>query len=134
MLTYLNKTDSKEARYLSVDIKGAVSPGITTDDIGKLELNTAQLSLTGTLNIDIADANRYDSLQLSGEGDTGKLTLNAGSVCNISPVKDVVLHGTYRVITAKSVTGKFDKLTFKGTNEVKYSVNYLPDGVEVVFP
>ncbi len=133
-LTYVNKTESDAARMLMVDVKGILSPGDEGEVIGKLAFNTVQMTLSGILKIDIEDANRYDTLQLSGAGDTGKLTLAAGSVLNINSANKAALHGKYRIVTAKEITGKFEKVSFNGANEVAYTVNYLPDGVEVVFP
>jgi hypothetical protein len=133
-LTYINKTDSKDARFLSIDVKGAISPGDKDKENGKLELNSVQMSLSGVLNIDMINPNKYNSLQLTGEGDTGKLTLNTGSILNIISAQDVVLHGTFKIITAKAVIGKFEKMRYNGTDNMLYTVNYLADGVEVVFP
>jgi hypothetical protein len=133
-LTYINKTDSKDARFLSIDVKGAISPGDKDKENGKLELNSVQMSLSGVLNIDMVNPNKYNSLQLTGEGDTGKLTLNTGSILNIISAQDVVLHGTFKIITAKAVIGKFEKMRYNGTDNTPYTVNYLADGVEVVFP
>jgi hypothetical protein len=82
----------------------------------------------------MVNPNKYNSLQLTGEGDTGKLTLNTGSILNIISAQDVVLHGTFKIITAKAVIGKFEKMRYNGTDNMLYTVNYLADGVEVVFP
>lgn len=134
VLTYVNSTDSDLARMLMVDVKGNLSPGDEGAVIGKLAFNTVQMTLSGILNIDVEDANKYDTLQLSGAGDTGKLILAAGSTLNINSANKAALHGIYRIVTAKQITGKFEKVSFNGANEVAYTVNYLPDGVEVVFP
>jgi len=133
-LTYLDKTDSNAARYLSVDVKGIVSPGEKLGEIGKLAFNAVQMRLSGILAITIADAQKCSMLQVSGAGDTGQLTIGPGSILNIATTKDVTPHGTYRIISAKSVSGKFEKLCCNGNNNVPYTVNYLADGVEVVFP
>jgi len=75
-------------------------------------------------------------LTLTGSDDVGQLELIAGdrNTLNIVPSGGFPPHGTYRIVTATSVAGKFDTLQYNGAAQAPYTVNYLPDGIEVVFP
>ncbi len=94
----------------------------------------------GTLQIGIAgpptDPAHFDSLTLTGADDAGALELIAGNgnVLNIVTPAGFTPQGTYRIITATSVVGTFETLQFNGAAQVPYKVNYLPNGIEVVFP
>ena len=43
-------------------------------------------------------------------------------------------HGKYRIVTARAVKGTFTTLLYNGKSPASYTVNYLPDGIEVVIP
>ena len=156
-LTYTNKTDSPEAGYFLVSNLGTLAPGETSrtpGSFGALNLvnvlvrfgtapmgeRTPPLTGVGTLRIAIGGTpdspDHYDSLHLTGSNGSGLLDLpkGAGSVLNIVPAKGVTPHGTYRIVTATGVTGTFETMQYGGAPTVPYTVNYLPDGIEVVFP
>jgi len=94
----------------------------------------------GTLQIGIAGpptaASQYDSLILTGTGDVGKVELlkGDGNMLNIVPAAGFTPRGTYRIVTATSVVGTFDTLQYNASPQVPYKVNYLPNGIEVIFP
>ena len=111
------------------------------------ELLAGVENTAGTLRIDIGgpatDAQRYDSVALTGdvkpdEGKTGifELLEGAGAKLNIVPQKGVTPRGTYRIVSASSgVYGRFQTLQYNGSADaVPYTINYLPNAVEVVFP
>jgi len=79
---------------------------------------------------------RCDTLTLTGSDDYGKLELikSEGNTLNIVPSAGFTPHGTYRIVTAASVIGTFDTLQYNGAPQAPYTVNYLSDGIEVVFP
>jgi len=78
----------------------------------------------------------YDTLTLTGSDDYGQLELiqTEGNTLNIVPGAGFTPRGTYRIVTAASVVGTFDTLQYNGAPQAPYTVNYLPDGIEVVFP
>jgi len=94
----------------------------------------------GILQIGIGGASfspgRYDTLTLTGADDCGRLELvkGDGNTLNIVAGAGFIPHGTYRIIMAASVAGTFDTLQYNGAAQVPYTVNYLPGGVELVFP
>jgi hypothetical protein len=136
ILTYRNSTENAEARALLVAAAGTLAPGTGPASLGRLEMRAANLTLTGTIAIDVGGQPSMpsDLLALTGEGDAGQVTLTAGSTLDLTPLPGVTPHGTYRILTAKKVVGRFEKLHFRGLPEVPYTVSYLADGVEVVFP
>jgi len=86
---------------------------------------------------------QYDTLTITGPGvdfpgqlNQGQLTLikGDGNTLNVVPSAGFTPHGTYRIVSATSVVGTFDTLQYNGTAQAPYIVNYLPDGIEVVFP
>ena len=79
---------------------------------------------------------RYDTLTLTGSDDYGQLELikTEGNTLNIVTSAGFTPHGTYRIVTAVSVVGTFDTLQYNGAAQAPYTVNYLPDGIEAVFP
>ena len=78
----------------------------------------------------------YSSLQVTGDKDSGNFNLAAGeaNVLNIVTPAGAVPHGKYRIVTAGSVKGTFTTLQYNGQSRAPYTVNYLPDGIEVVIP
>jgi len=94
----------------------------------------------GTLQIGIggppAAANQFDVLTLSGTDGVGVLELlkGDGNILNIVTPSRFTPHGTYRIVTASSVSGTFEVTEYNGLPRVPYTVNYLPDGIEVIFP
>ena len=94
----------------------------------------------GILQIGIGGApnapGHYNTLVLSGMGDCGELELikDDSNTLNIVTSAGFAPHGTYRIVTAASVVGTFDVLQYNGAAQVPYTVNYLPGGIEVVFP
>ncbi|MGB8354635.1 MAG: LamG-like jellyroll fold domain-containing protein [Chthoniobacteraceae bacterium] len=94
----------------------------------------------GTLQIGIGgpptSANQYDTLTLSGTGGVGVLELlkGDGNILNIVTSKGFTPHGTYRIVTATSVAGTFETLQYNGAAQIAYTVKYLRDSIEVVFP
>jgi hypothetical protein len=86
---------------------------------------------------------QFDTLTIAGAGVDfprqlyqGQLLLvkGNGNTLNVVPIAGFTPHGTYRIVTAVSVVGTFDTLQYNGTTQVPYIVNYLPDGIELVFP
>lgn len=148
-LTYLNHTESDEGRSLRLINKGILTPG--TDAVpGQLTFKNVDVLIGfvsekhpaqgGTLQIDIAgpatDPKKFDSLKLASAVDAGKFEIVPGapSTLNVVPANGITPKGTYRIVTATGITGTFDTLQFRGQTPVPYTVNYLPDGIEVVFP
>jgi hypothetical protein len=78
----------------------------------------------------------FDTLTITGTDDDGKLELmkGEGNTLNIVTPAGFAPHGTYRIVTAAAVDGTFDTLQYNGAPQVPYTVNYRPDGIEVVFP
>lgn len=149
--TYRNSTEHPEGRYLSVTNQGTIAPGDGPGKVGRLLIRNANIVFgtavkagapvqPGRLQIDISgpagDLTSFDVLQLSGAEDYGKLELVAGAenILEVMPVNGVTPHGTYRIITAATVIGTFARLRYQNTDQVPYTVNYLPNGVELIFP
>ncbi len=93
--------------------------------------NVLQIGIGGPPNA----PGRYDTLTLAGADDCGQLELikTGGNTLNIVTGAGFTPHGTYRIVTATSVAGTFDALQYNGAPQVPYTVNYRPDGIEVVF-
>ena len=149
--TYVNSTGSDLMRALKLTNLGMIKPG--DNRIGNLQLvnmnvifGSAQapqkpdaLALAkggGTLRIEIGgpadDPAKFDALSLTG----GTLTLveGAGNTLHIVTLSDRTPSGTYRIVSHAGGTGKFDVLRFNNTDKPPFTVNYLKDGIEVVFP
>ena len=150
--TYTNQTGSPEGRYLRVFNLGGISPGgdqpgqLTFANVnlrfggGDLKLSEdnkiAPLKGAGLLRVLIAGPASYSSLQVTGDDGSGQVEFAAGeaNTLNVVSASGVVPRGKYRIVTAKSVKGTFSVLQFNGKSPAPYTVNYLPDGIEVVFP
>lgn len=153
ILTYVNSTGTEEMQSLQVINLGTLAPGNGTsgrglESVGRLELRHANVSFGavakpkqppipggGMLCIDIggpaSNAAAFDTLSASG-----KLVFieGAGNVLNIVPVNGQTPHGTYRIVAAGQVSGKFDRLLYNGAAEAPYTVTYGADAIDVVFP
>lgn len=149
--TYTNHTGSPDSSYLRFFNMGRISPG--GDQPGKLIFANVNIQLgggntqptedvksllkgPGLLRILIASPTNYSSLQLTGETNNGRFELAGGeaNTLNIVAPQDALPHGTYRIVSAKAVKGTFAILQLNGQASTAYTVNYLADGIEVVFP
>ncbi len=149
--TYANHTGNSGGSYLRFFNLGSISPG--GNQPGKLIFanvnvqfgggNTqptedikSMLKGPGLLRILIAGPTNYSSLQLTGETNSGRFELVAGeaNTLNVVAPLDVILHGKYQIVSAKAVKGTFAILQLNGKTSTAYTVNYLADGIEVVFP
>jgi len=150
--TYTNSTGSPEATYMRLFNLGAISPG--GDQPGALTFANVNVQIggggamsnedkkepllkgPGILRILIETPQNYSSLQVTGDKDSGNFNLAAGeaNVLNIVTPAGAVPHGKYRIVTAGSVKGTFTTLQYNGQSRAPYTVNYLPDGIEVVIP
>ena len=68
--------------------------------------------------------------------DTGRFELADGvaNTLNVVTPAGVIPHGKYRIVTAGTVKGTFAALQYNGKSPVPYTVQYLPDGINVEFP
>ncbi len=151
--TYVNSTGNDGARYLRLINLGGISPG--SDQPGKLNFvdtniefgavppsedekkqSTASLAGAGLLRILVGGSTNYSVITLSGKDDSGRFTLvdGAANTLNIVATGATSPRGRFRIVTATSVKGTFANLQFNGKSPVPYTVNYLADGIEVVFP
>ncbi len=150
--TYINHTGSLDSSYLRLINIGGISPG--GDQPGQLifvnvnvQFGGGSLSVTdnrndpppkggGLLRIMIAGPANYSSLQVTGDDDAGRFDLVAGeaNTLNVVTPMGIVPHGKFRIVSAKAVKGTFAALQFNGKSPAPYTVNYLPDGIEAVFP
>ncbi|MGB8353790.1 MAG: hypothetical protein WCD79_07890 [Chthoniobacteraceae bacterium] len=150
--TYANSTGTSEAGYLRLFNLGAISPG--GDQPGKLAFANVNVQFggggaksnedkkepplqgPGLLRILIASPLNYSSLQVTGDKDSGNVTLADGETNTLDVVAPggPVPRGKYRIVTARAVKGTFTTLQYNGKAPAPYTVNYLPDGIEVVIP
>ena len=151
--TYTNSTGSDEGRSVMLVNHGRLAPGI--DQPGRLSFNNVNVRFggppaqredpkmgpppsaePGLLRIQIVSPSKYSSLEVSGDSGNGAFDLVEGTanVLDVVTSGPAVPHGKYRIVTAKSVKGTFAVLQLNGKSPTTYTVNYLPDGIEVVFP
>ena len=150
--TYANSTGTSEAAYLRLFNLGAISPG--GDQPGRLAFANVNVQFggggaksnedkkepalkgPGLLRIFIATPLNYSSLQVTGDKDSGNVTLADGETNTLDVVAPAgaIPHGKYRIVTARAVKGTFTTLLYNGKSPASYTVNYLPDGIEVVIP
>lgn len=148
--TYTNHTGNPDSSYLRLYNLGSMSPG--GDQPGQLIFANVNVQLggniqppedkkavpvqgAGILRILIAGPANFSSLQVTGDEGSGRFDLadgNANTLNVVTPM-GIVPHGKYRIVTAKAVKGTFAALQFNGKSPAPYTVNYLPDGIEVVF-
>ena len=151
--TYTNSTGSDGGSSLRLVNRGSLAPG--TDQPGRLSFANVNVRFggppaqpsdakmgppasdgPGLLRIQIVSPSKYSSLEVSGEKGDGAFDLVEGAANTLDVVTPgaAALHGKYRIVTAKSVKGTFAVLQFNGKSPAPYTVNYLPDGIEVNFP
>jgi len=150
-LTYRNDTEKNAADFLVLSNLGILSPGLPgtkpgESTAGNLTFENVNLRIGppkddspengGTLQINVGQPGQSDLLSLTGGegGGVFELVQGKGSVLNIVPMTNAPSRGAYRIVTANSVKGTFEVLQFRGQSPVNYKVNYLADGIEVVFP
>lgn len=148
--TFINHTGSPDCRYMRLYNFGSISPGGVQP--GQLIFANVNLQFGGTiqatedrkgpplkggstLRILIAGPASCSSLQVTGDEESGRVEFAAGdpNTLNVVTPAGIVPHGKYRIVTAKAVKGTFTALQFNGKSPVPYTVNYLPDGIDVVF-
>ncbi len=151
--TYVNQTGSLEGRHLRLFNLGQIRPG--SDQPGQLVLVNVNVRFgqtspqagedrqaplvpagAGLLRIRIAGPASHDSLRVSGDELSGRVELVAGPTNTLDVVTagSALPHGRYRIVTARTVSGTFAAAQHNGKSPVPYTVNYLPDAIEVVFP
>ena len=135
--TYTNHTGVDVGGYLRLINQGCLSPG--GDQPGRLtfaNVNVKFAEASGALRIAITGPQACSSVEVTGEGASGgRFELDSGkSWLDVVTPAGAVPHGTYRIVTATAVSGTFAALQFNGKISTAYKVNYLPDGIEVVFP
>ncbi len=146
--TYVNLTGNPAGGYLRLINLGTLAPG--GDQPGQLTFANVNLQFgpppaptegdqnapAGCLRIRFAGPDRHSALRLLGDADGGHLDLGDGQAATLDLLTPagVLPHGRFRIVTAKAVQGRFGKLQFNGQSPVPYSVDYLPDAIEVVFP
>ncbi len=135
--TYTNHTGTDHGGYLRLINQGRLSPGGAKP--GRLtfaNVNVQFAEASGALSIAIAGPKAYSSVEVTGEGASGgRFELDSGkSWLDVVTPAGAVPRGTYRIVTATAVSGTFAALQFNGKVSTAYTVNYLADGIEVVFP
>ena len=148
-LTYVNSTGSEDAGTMRLVNAGTLAPGMNAPGLLVLRNVNVQIGIAATdktpaqpgrLLIEIAGSpaakDQFDRLELGGEKDAGKFEIakGAGTVLDIVPLGNTTPRGKYRIVTSSAVTGTFDSLRLRGAPTTSYTVNYLSDGLEVVFP
>ncbi len=152
--TYTNHTGSDGGRFLRLVNHGGLSPG--GDQSGQLTFVNVNVQFgggdspppgakkgspmqgTAFLRILIAGPANGSAVVVTGDEDSGRFEVVAGaaaSTLNVVTPGGVLPHGgLYRIVTAKAVKGTFAALQFNGKAPVPYTVKYLPDAIEVLFP
>ena len=147
--TYTNHTGSPDSSYLRLFNLGSLSPG--GDLPGQLTFANINVQLGGNiqspedktaisakgpglLRILIAGPNS-SSVNVTGEEGSGRFDFADGeaNTLNVVAPAGFLPRGSYRIVTAKAVKGTFAVLQFNGKSPAPYTVNYLPNGIEVVF-
>ena len=148
--TYTNHTGSPDSNFLRLYNLGSMSPG--GDQPGQLTFTNVNVQLGGNiqppedkkavpakgpglLRILIAGPANFSSVQVMGDEGRGRVDLADGEANTLNGVTPMgcVPHGKSRIVTAKAVKGTFAALQFNGKSPAPYTVNYLPDGIEVLF-
>lgn len=137
-LTYLNQTGEAEARVFRVINRGTLAPGRLQLVNTNVEIGSTATEKKGNQEAEAAaggtfEVNAQTALTLTGEGDTGQFVITDGvpTILNLVTARP---KGTHRLVTATGVKGTFSTLQLSGQPSTAYTVNYLPDGIEVVFP
>ncbi len=148
-LTYINSTGSADASGMRLVNLGTLTAGINAPDLLTLSNVNVLIGIAATektpaqpgqLQIEIAGPptalDKFDRFVLTGDAGNGRFEIakGVGSVLDIVPVGNAAPRGKYRIVTATAVSGTFDALRLRGAPSTAYTVNYLPDGIEVVFP
>lgn len=148
-LSYVNSTESADASGMRLVNLGTLTAGINAPGLLTLRNVNVHIGVAATdktpaqpgqLQIEIAGPpsalEKFDRFVLTGDAPNGKFEIakGVGSVLDIVPLGNAVPRGKYRIVTALAVTGEFDGLRLSGAPSTAYTVNYLPDGIEVVFP
>ena len=150
-LTFINHTGSPDSVCLRLYNLGSIAPG--GDKPGQLVFSNVNVQMGGTLpltedkkavpvkgagllRILIAGPANFSSVQVTGDEGSGRFDLVDGEANTLDVVTPAgfIPHGKFRIVSAKAVKGTFAALQFNGKSPVRYTVNYLPDGIEVVFP
>jgi autotransporter-associated beta strand protein len=108
-----------------------LTPGLSTNVIGTLTVDTANNALTaasGTrLEIDFTADGSADKLVVAGTG-----SLNLSTAGDTLVLKGTIKVGTYVVASANSVSGQFDAVDKTALDAASVSVSYPGDGTVVV--
>lgn len=147
--TYVDQTGEEKAQYMRLLNQGILEPigtwtldkvnvyfGLSIPGDDGHEKGSPKTGPGGMLAIRADEKGNLGALVLKGQNDHGHLVLTkgTGSILNILSDSAITPSGTHRIVTAVAVDGEFDSLQFNGKAQVPYRVNYLPDGIEVVFP